>query len=100
MTALEAGYRPDSMVDASPITVAGWTPRNDSGRGFGQGRMREGLAYSIHNPPGHLAQGVGTRAVADMAQRFGIPTRINTNPSMALGSNEVRLIDMTRAYAS
>jgi penicillin-binding protein 1A len=47
-----------------------------------------------------LSQDVGTRAVADMAQRFGISTRINTNPSMALGSNEVRLIDMTRAYAA
>jgi penicillin-binding protein 1A len=35
-----------------------------------------------------------------MAQRFGITTRINTNPSMALGTNVVRLIDMTRAYAS
>jgi penicillin-binding protein 1A len=35
-----------------------------------------------------------------MAQRFGITTRISTNPSMALGSSEVRLIDMTRAYAA
>ena len=35
-----------------------------------------------------------------MAQRFGITTHIDTNPSMALGSNAVRLIDMTRAYAS
>ncbi len=47
-----------------------------------------------------LAQEVGTRSVADMAQRFGITSRINTNPSMALGSSEVRLIDMTRAYAA
>ena len=47
-----------------------------------------------------LAQETGTRAVADMAQRFGITTRIDTNPSMALGSSSVRLIDMTRAYAA
>jgi penicillin-binding protein 1A len=35
-----------------------------------------------------------------MAQRFGITTPVNTHPSMALGSSEVRLLDMTRAFAS
>jgi penicillin-binding protein 1A len=35
-----------------------------------------------------------------MAQRFGITTPVVTHPSMALGSSEVRLIDMTRAFAS
>jgi len=100
LTALEAGYRPDTMVDASPITVSGWTPRNDSGRVFGEVRMREALAYSINTAAVHLSQETGTRAVADMAQRFGITTRVNTSPAMALGSSEVRLIDMTRAYAA
>ena len=38
--------------------------------------------------------------MADEARRFGLTTRIETNPSMALGSNSVRLIDMTRAYAT
>src|SRR3546814_2487009 len=35
-----------------------------------------------------------------MAQRFGITTEVNTHPSMVLGTSEVRLIDMTRAFAS
>ena len=35
-----------------------------------------------------------------MAQRLGITTPINTLPSMVLGTSDVRLIDMTRAYAS
>jgi len=35
-----------------------------------------------------------------MARRFGITTPINTHPSMVLGTSDVRLIDMTRAYAS
>ena len=35
-----------------------------------------------------------------MARRFGITTTVNTHPSMVLGTSEVRLIDMTRAFAS
>ena len=62
--------------------------------------MRIAFAYSVNTVAVRLAQQVGTSAVADMARRFGLTTRIETNPSMALGSNSVRLIDMTRAYAS
>jgi penicillin-binding protein 1A len=47
-----------------------------------------------------LSQEVGFRTVADMAQRFGISSKLTSHPSIALGSSEVRLIDMTRAYAS
>jgi penicillin-binding protein 1A len=35
-----------------------------------------------------------------MARRFGITTPINDHPSMVLGTSDVRLIDMTRAFAS
>jgi penicillin-binding protein 1A len=100
LSAIEAGYRPDTVVDAGPITINGWSPRNDSGHDFGQVPMRVAFAYSINTVAVRLAQQVGTRTVADMAQRLGITTHIDTNPSMALGSNAVRLIDMTRAYAA
>ena len=100
LAALEAGYRPDTIVQDEPITIDGWTPRNDNGRHAGPIPLRIAFAYSINTVAVRLAQQVGTRAVADMAQRFGITTRIDTNPTMALGSSEVRLIDMTRAYAS
>jgi len=100
LAALEAGYRPETIVQDAPITINGWTPRNDNGRHAGPIPLRIAFAYSVNTVAVRLAQQVGTRAVADMAQRFGITTRIATNPSMALGSSEVRLIDMTRAYAS
>jgi penicillin-binding protein 1A len=100
LAALEGGLRPDSIVQDEPITINGWTPRNDNGRHAGPIPLRIAFAYSVNTVAVRLAQQVGTRAVADMAQRFGISTRIATNPSMALGSSEVRLIDMVRAYAS
>jgi penicillin-binding protein 1A len=100
LAALESGYNPNSTVLDAPLTIAGWSPRNDSGRYSGNVNLRQALAYSMNTVAVRLAQDVGTRTVADMAQRFGITTRVNTNPSMALGTSDVRLIDMTRAYAS
>ena len=100
LAALESGYRPETMVQDAPITIGNWSPRNDNGRYAGPVALRTAFAYSINTVAVRLAQEVGTRTVADMAQRFGITTRVDTNPSMALGSSEVRLIDMTRAYAA
>ncbi|MEA3053854.1 MAG: penicillin-binding protein [Sphingomonadales bacterium] len=100
LAAIEAGYKPDSMVSDEPITINGWSPRNNN-RGFaGQVTVRQAFAQSINTVSVRLAQEVGFRTVADMAQRFGITTPVVTHPSMALGSSEVRLIDMTRAFAS
>jgi penicillin-binding protein 1A len=100
LTAIEAGYQPNSQVNDAPVTINGWSPRNSSGRYAGPVSVRQAFALSINTVAVRLAQETGTRAVADMAQRFGITTRIETNPSMALGSSSVRLIDMTRAYAA
>jgi len=100
LTALEAGFRPDTVLEDAPITIDGWSPRNDNGRYVGPVPMQVAFAYSINTVAARLAQQVGTRAVADMAQRLGITTRISTYPSMALGTADVRLIDMTRAYAA
>jgi len=100
LAALEAGYKPDSMVSADPISINGWTPRNN-GRSFsGQVALRQAFAQSINSVSVRLAQEVGFGTVADMAKRLGITSPILTHPSMALGSNEVRLIDMARAFAS
>jgi penicillin-binding protein 1A len=100
LTALEAGYRPETNVQDEPLTINGWSPRNSNGRFMGPIPVRIAFAYSVNTVAVRLAQQVGTSAVADMARRFGVTTPLETNPSMALGSNSVRLIDMTRAYAS
>jgi penicillin-binding protein 1A len=100
LSALEAGYRPESVVPDAPITIGNWSPRNDNGRYAGPVPLRTAFAYSINTVAVRLAQDVGTRSVADMAQRLGITTEVGTNPSMALGSSSVRLLDITRAYAA
>ncbi|HEY0411866.1 MAG TPA: PBP1A family penicillin-binding protein [Allosphingosinicella sp.] len=100
LAALEAGYKPDSMVSADPISINGWSPRNNGHVISGQVTLRQAFAQSINTVSVRLAQEVGFGTVADMAKRLGITTPILTHPSMALGANEVRLLDMTRAFAA
>jgi penicillin-binding protein 1A len=100
LAALEAGFKADDQVVDEPVTINGWSPRNSSGRFSGPMNVRSAFAYSINTVAAKLGQEVGFGTVADMARRFGITTPVNTQPSMVLGTSDVRLIDMTRAYAS
>jgi penicillin-binding protein 1A len=100
LSALEMGHKPDDTVVDEPVTIDGWSPRNDSRRNSGPVSLRTAFAYSLNTVAAKLGQEVGFSTVADMARRFGITTPINTHPSMVLGTSDVRLIDMTRAFAS
>ena len=100
LTALESGYTPDDRVVDEPVTIDGWTPRNDGARYAGEIDLRTAFAYSKNTVAAQLGNEVGFGAVANMARRFGITTPINTLPSMVLGSSEVRVIDMVRAFAA
>ncbi|WP_374591847.1 transglycosylase domain-containing protein [Novosphingobium sp.] len=100
LAALEAGYTPNAEVIDEPVTIDGWSPRNSTGDFAGKIDVRTAFAYSKNTVAAQLGQEVGFSAVAAMAKRFGISTPISTVPSMVLGTNEVRLIDMTRAFAA
>jgi penicillin-binding protein 1A len=100
LAALEAGYTPEDMVKDEPVTIDGWSPRNSTGRNVGETDLRTAFAYSINTVAAQLGNEVGFGTVASMAKRFGITSEISTFPSMVLGSSEVRLIEMTQAFAS
>ena len=100
LAALESGYRADDTVVDAPITIDGWSPKNYNGRYAGEMTLRQGFAYSVNTIAAQLGNEVGFGTVASMARRFGIGSDISTYPSMVLGTSEVRLLDMTRAFAS
>ncbi|PTQ13434.1 penicillin-binding protein [Sphingomonas oleivorans] len=100
LAALENGMKPTDPVVDEPVTIDGWSPRNSSRRFNGAMDLRNAFAFSVNTVAAKIGQQVGFQAVADMARRFGITTPINTHPSMVLGTSDVRLIDMTRAFAS
>ena len=99
LTALEAGYRPEDMVEDKPVEIEGWQPKNSSGNFAGEISLRTAFAYSKNTVAAQIGQDVGTSSIANMARRFGITTPINTQPSMVLGTSDTRVIDMTQAFA-
>ena len=100
LTALESGMKPTDMVVDEPVTIDGWSPRNSSRTNLGPVSLREAFSRSINTISAKIGEQVGFGTIADMARRFGISTPISTFPSMVLGSNEVRVIDMARAFAA
>jgi penicillin-binding protein 1A len=100
LAALENGYTPEDRVVDEPVDWNGWQPRNSSGRYSGEMDVRSAFAYSVNTVAAQLGAEVGLHTVANMAQRFGITTPVNTHPSMVLGTSEVRVIEMARAFAS
>ena len=100
LAALEAGYKPNDRVVDEPVTIGGWSPHNSGGTFAGEIDVRTAFAYSKNTVAAQLGNEVGFGTVASMARRFGITTPVNTMPSMVLGTSDVRLIDMTRAFAA
>ena len=100
LAALESGLRVDDKVVDQPVTINGWSPRNATGRFSGEMTVRTAFANSINTVAAVIGDEIGFSAVAGMARRFGITTPVNTQPSMVLGTAEVRVIDMTAAFAA
>ncbi len=100
LAALEAGYTPEDTVTDTPVTIDGWSPRNSNGQNIGETDVRTAFAFSINTVAAQLGNEVGFGTVASMARRFGITSEVATYPSMVLGSSEVRLIEMTQAFAA
>jgi penicillin-binding protein 1A len=100
LAALESGMKPTDTIVDEPVTIDGWTPRNSTRTNLGPVTLREAFSRSINTISAKIGQQVGFSTIADMARRFGITSQIATYPSMVLGTSDVRLLDMTRAFAS
>jgi penicillin-binding protein 1A len=100
LSALESGMKPTDTIVDEPVTIDGWSPRNSTRTNLGPVTLREAFSRSINTISAKIGSQLGFSTIADMARRFGITTPISTFPSMVLGTSDVRLIDMTRAFAS
>jgi len=100
LSALESGMKPTDTIVDEPVTIDGWTPRNSTRTNLGPVTLREAFSRSINTISAKIGAQVGFSTIADMARRFGITSQISTYPSMVLGTSDVRLLDMTRAFAS
>jgi penicillin-binding protein 1A len=100
LAALEAGMAPDTIVNDRPITIGGWSPKNDNGTYAGAMTLRHALAHSVNTVAVALQQDIGSARVVTMARRLGITSTLRADASLALGTSEVTLIELTGAYGT
>jgi penicillin-binding protein 1A len=100
LAALEAGLRPEDRISAAPIQVNGWSPRNLDDAYPTSISMLDSFAESVNTAAVRLGEQVGRQRVIRLAERLGITSPLRDEPSLSLGSSEVRLLELTAAYAS
>jgi len=98
------GITPASVVDDEPLVIpaggGNWEPRNMDGQFHGPVTVRRALEESLNIPAVRVAMNVGPRHVADMARAVGIEHPLAPVPSLALGTSEVTLLEITGAFAT
>lgn len=100
LVALESGLTPESVVQDLPILGKGWSPSNDDGRYRGAVTLREGLSRSINTVAVRLNMSLGPRKTVEAARRLGIRSDLRADASLALGTSEVTLLELTGAYGA
>ena len=100
LAAVERGLTPSDTVLDAPLRIGTWSPSNFERRYLGEITLEEALAQSINTASVRLLMKAGgPRAVAATAARLGIAGRLPNDASLALGTGEVGLLELTAAYA-
>nr|WP_275888799.1 PBP1A family penicillin-binding protein [Desulfoprunum benzoelyticum] len=102
-TALAIGWEPESSIDDSPFSLTGsngvrWQPKNFGGKYHGTVTLAEALAHSYNSAAVRLLQAVGVKRVHDLARATGIASSLPPDLSLALGSADLTLLELTAAY--
>ena len=100
LAALENGLTPEDTVLDAPVRIGTWQPENYE-RGYrGEITLDDALAFSVNTAAVRLlVRDGGPRPVAATAARLGIASRMPNDASLALGTGEVGLLELTAAYA-
>lgn len=97
--ALETGVRPESTRNDAPVRIGNWTPENYDEKYRGPVTIANALANSLNTIAAQLVMEVGPDHVIKLAHRLGIESELQSNASIALGTSEVSLLELTAAYA-
>lgn len=100
LAALERGASPEDIELDTAFSIDGWAPSNYSGTFNGRMKLEEAFARSINTVAVTIAERAGRHTVAALAKRLGITTPVDPIASLPLGTEEVKLIDLTAAYSA
>jgi len=103
MAALNQGWSSTSSIEDSPLTITGrggknWSPKNYGGSYHGQTTLADALAYSLNTATVRLMQKTGYDEVHRVAGKVGFSSKLPPDLSLALGSADVSLLELTAAY--
>ncbi len=99
LAAMEQGYTPDSVEVDEPVRIGTWEPENYKHKYMGEVTLRTALSLSLNTVAAKLANQVGPENVVAVAHRLGIASHLGTDASIALGTSEVTLLELTSAFA-
>jgi penicillin-binding protein 1A len=100
LAALEHGMSPGDRFLDQPIRIGDWQPRNYENKYRGEVTASEALAESINTVAAQVLQRAGVDNVIAAAHRLGITGELTRDASLALGTSEVNLLDLTTAYCA
>ncbi|MBL6971998.1 MAG: PBP1A family penicillin-binding protein [Desulfobacterales bacterium] len=102
--AIEQGFPQNTIILDAPVAFKGfekkeWQPKNFSKSYQGEMTLRMALSMSKNIPAVRLIEMLGPNSVARFGYDLGIESNLAPNLSLALGTSEVTLLDLTAAYA-
>jgi penicillin-binding protein 1A len=98
--AIEAGLRPDTMIEDVPININGYAPANYDNTFRGPITLREALKDSRNIPAVQVLRRIGFEPLIPLVRRFGITEVIQPYLPIALGATDIPLLEMTSAYST
>lgn len=98
--AIEKGIKPNDLIEDEPITLGGWSPHNYGNKYRGKIPVHKALTVSSNVCAARVIEKVGIRSVIQLARVLGITTPLAYDYTIALGSNGVKLSEITRAYGA
>jgi len=101
LAALEKGYSPCDVFDNKRYYYAeyeGWSPGNSNNKYEGMYSMKGALTHSVNTVSAKLISELGVHSVLEISQQAGIESDLPKVPSLALGTADLSLFEMVRAY--
>ena len=99
LAAMRAGKSPDDLISDAPITTGDYRPKN-YGNSYGKDiTLKQAFAKSSNVAAVRLYEQVGGKAVIEAARDLGVKSPIVDQPSTALGTSTLTLLELTAAYA-
>ncbi len=99
LAGLEAGLLPSDHFVDGPIRIGTWRPRDYTNHYQGDMTMAEALALSVNTIAVQVALRAGIDNIVAAAHRLGIASPLTRDPSIALGTDAVNLLELVSAYA-